>query len=143
MLKMIEHNSTIAIKSEYFYPEDVIVKTDKNGKRHAKLGYDMFFVGGDLEFKSLLPVIFDQDWATRIMNDLHKLWLDGRERYRKKQTEELMKERKIISAFWDAHKVENYDPQNPKWTVSEWDGSATMEKIMKWYEETKNTFPNE
>lgn len=56
---------------------------------------------------------------------------------RKKTHDDWVELRRASVAFWDAHRVPEYDPKNPKWTVSFF--HITKEEILEWYSKQPKT----
>lgn len=120
--------------TEYFYPDDIIITTDEVGRREARLGYKhMCVYDGRISFQSDMPIYFTDAEIETVITAYHKAWLAARERHRKEELDKFYEYREIVMAFWKAHRVENYDPLNPKWTVGNRHSSVGKETIMKWW----------
>ena len=75
----------------YYYPDDVIIETI-NGKRTARIGYDVSMTrdgdnGWALTFRSEMPA--DMELGL-IQATFKKAWLKGREDYRNRKRDEYM-----------------------------------------------------
>lgn len=118
----------------YYYPDDVVTKTE-NKSKIAKLGVDLF-ASDDfkrIELISDLPVLYSIEQQIEIYSVLLKNWLKARENYRAFTTKQWLDERKVVDDFWIAHRVSDYDPKNPKWTVNSYGKDAvTIEIIREW-----------
>jgi hypothetical protein len=125
--------------TEYFYPDDVIVTTTEDGKREARLGYKHICVyDGRIWFQSNMPINFTNAEIESVITAYHKAWLTARERHRKEELNKFYEYREIVMAFWNAHKVESYDPLNPRWTVGNRHSLVGKETIMKWWNDGRS-----
>jgi hypothetical protein len=120
----------------YYYPEDVIVE-NKNNIKTVRLGAKVVY-SQDYKIISIvseLPIIYTDDQLAGISNILTSNWLKARENYRAFKLQQFLDDRKKVDAFWVAHRVADYDPKNPKWTVAAYGKDAvTIEKIREWYD---------
>lgn len=110
-------------KTEYLYPEDVIVEV-VNGKRVARIGYDVHIPVDQktIVFASELDVAFDPEDLNELQSLYHKLWLKAREKYRAEQVNifleryhpNVLKEKQSWYDYYEKYK------NDPKCGIGHW-----------------------